>query len=38
MQRVLSGVQPSGSLHLGNLVGAIENFVQLQTKPNQSGV
>jgi tryptophanyl-tRNA synthetase len=30
MQRVLSGVQPSGSLHLGNLVGAIENFVQLQ--------
>ena len=30
MQRVLSGVQPSGSLHLGNLVGAIENFVRLQ--------
>ena len=30
MQRVLSGVQPSGSLHLGNLVGAIENFVKLQ--------
>ena len=30
MQRVLSGVQPSGSLHLGNLVGAIENFVSLQ--------
>lgn len=29
-QRVLSGVQPSGSLHLGNLVGAIENFVELQ--------
>lgn len=30
MQRVLSGIQPSGSLHLGNLVGAIENFVKLQ--------
>jgi len=30
MQRVLSGVQPSGSLHLGNLVGAIDNFVKLQ--------
>jgi tryptophanyl-tRNA synthetase len=30
MQRVLSGVQPSGSLHLGNLVGAIENYVKLQ--------
>lgn len=30
MQRVLSGVQPSGSLHLGNLLGAIENYVKLQ--------
>ncbi len=30
MQRVLSGVQPSGSLHLGNLVGALENYVKLQ--------
>ena len=32
MQRVLSGIQPSGSLHLGNLVGAIENFVKLQER------
>ena len=32
MQRVLSGVQPSGSLHLGNLVGALENYVKLQGK------
>ncbi len=30
MQRVLSGVQPSGSLHIGNLMGAIENYVRLQ--------
>jgi tryptophanyl-tRNA synthetase len=25
-------VQPSGSLHIGNLVGAIENYVQLQNE------
>jgi tryptophanyl-tRNA synthetase len=31
-QIVLSGVQPSGSLHLGNLVGAIENYVKLQSE------
>jgi len=30
MQRVLSGIQPSGSQHIGHLVGAIENFVKLQ--------
>jgi len=34
MQTVLSGVQPSGSLHLGNLVGAIENYVKLQDQCN----
>jgi len=28
--RVLSGMQPSGSLHLGNLLGALDNFVRLQ--------
>jgi tryptophanyl-tRNA synthetase len=33
-QTVLSGVQPSGSLHLGNLVGAIENYVKLQNEFN----
>lgn len=32
MDRVLSGIQPSGFLHLGNLVGAIQNFVHLQEK------
>jgi tryptophanyl-tRNA synthetase len=28
--RVLSGVQPSGALHLGNYLGAIAKFVKLQ--------
>lgn len=29
-KRVLSGIQPSGKLHLGNLIGALENWVKLQ--------
>lgn len=29
-QRVLSGVQPSGSLHLGNYLGALVKFARLQ--------
>ena len=29
-KRVLSGVQPTGSLHLGNYMGAIRNWVDLQ--------
>ena len=29
-KRILSGVQPSGDLHLGNYLGAINNFVSLQ--------
>jgi len=28
--RIFSGVQPSGDLHLGNYLGAIKNFVALQ--------
>lgn len=31
--RILSGVQPSGSLHLGNYLGAIRQFVALQDGP-----
>ena len=27
---VFSGVQPTGNLHLGNYLGAIKNFVDLQ--------
>ena len=30
-QRVFSGVQPTGNLHLGNYLGAITRFVELQT-------
>lgn len=30
MKRVLSGLQPSGQLHLGNYAGAIKQFVDLQ--------
>lgn len=30
MKRVLSGMQPSGKLHIGNLVGALQNWVRLQ--------
>jgi len=29
-KRALSGIQPSGKLHLGNLVGALSNWVGLQ--------
>jgi tryptophanyl-tRNA synthetase len=30
MKKVLSGIQPSGQLTLGNYIGAIRNFVKLQ--------
>ena len=30
MKRIFSGVQSSGSLHLGNYLGAIRNWVQMQ--------
>ena len=33
-KRVFSGVQPTGTLHLGNYLGAIKNFVELQNKYN----
>ena len=29
-QRVLSGMRPTGALHLGHLVGALANWKQLQ--------
>ena len=30
-KKIFSGVQPTGNLHLGNYIGAIKNFVSLQT-------
>jgi tryptophanyl-tRNA synthetase len=30
--RVFSGIQPTGSLHLGNYLGALRQFVELQTR------
>ncbi|HET7623452.1 MAG TPA: tryptophan--tRNA ligase [Gemmatimonadaceae bacterium] len=30
MTRIFSGIQPSGELHIGNYLGAIRNWVQLQ--------
>src|SRR5947207_1507730 len=30
MNRIFSGIQPTGNLHLGNYLGAIRNWVKLQ--------
>ena len=30
MTRIFSGIQPSGELHIGNYLGAVRNWVQLQ--------
>ena len=32
MPRVFSGIQPSGELHIGNYLGAVKNWVQLQDR------
>jgi len=32
--RVLSGIQPTGNLHLGNYLGAIRNWVKMQDEMN----
>ncbi len=33
-KKIFSGVQPTGNLHLGNYIGAIKNFVNLQSDKN----
>ena len=33
-KKIFSGVQPTGNLHLGNYIGAIKNFVELQEQKN----
>ncbi len=30
MKRILSGMQPTGNLHLGNYLGALRNWVKMQ--------
>ena len=35
--RILSGIQPTGNLHLGNYLGAIRNWVRLQDEVSTSG-
>jgi tryptophanyl-tRNA synthetase len=32
MARVFSGIQPSGELHIGNYLGAVQNWTRLQTQ------
>jgi len=32
MARVFSGIQPSGELHIGNYLGAVQNWVKLQAQ------
>jgi tryptophanyl-tRNA synthetase len=32
MPRIFSGIQPSGELHIGNYLGAVKNWVQLQDR------
>jgi len=34
VKKIFSGVQPTGNLHLGNYIGAIKNFVNLQNENN----
>ena len=35
-KKIFSGVQPTGNLHLGNYLGAIKNFVELQNEEDNT--
>ena len=37
-KKIFSGVQPTGNLHLGNYLGAIKNFVELNNQKNNECV
>tara|TARA_B100000575_G_scaffold290733_1_gene295014 strand:+ start:1513 stop:2514 length:1002 start_codon:yes stop_codon:yes gene_type:complete len=37
-KKIFSGVQPTGNLHLGNFLGAIKNFVELNNDANNKCV
>ncbi len=34
MNKIFSGIRPSGKLHLGNYLGAIKNWIELQNNPD----
>ena len=34
METILSGIQPSGELHIGNFLGAVQNWVRLGENPS----
>ena len=34
MIKMLSGIRPSGKLHLGNYLGAVQNWIELQNSPD----
>ena len=34
MSKIFSGIRPSGKLHLGNYLGAIKNWIELQNAPD----
>lgn len=36
MIKIFSGIRPSGKLHLGNYLGAIKNWIELQDKAEQA--
>ena len=36
MDKIFSGVQPTGNLHIGNYLGAIKNFVKLQNDSKET--
>lgn len=35
MDRIFSGIQPSGSVHIGNYLGAIKNWVEMQSRSGE---
>ena len=37
-QQIFSGIQPTGQLHLGNYLGAIQQWVNLQHVPNSHAI
>ncbi len=36
MKRVLSGIRPTGDIHLGNYLGAIRNWVAMQNQVDEN--